>query len=212
MPYPCLTPGCSRPRPGHQSVCRACTDGLLRDLADVPNLEHHLELARSRQVRFGDRDGSRSTDTALPWDERASAALHHLRNTVVGWQRAIADDRDPPPADTLQAITDWLLQRRRLLLAHPALPEAVVDVGDAVRQARRAIDRPPERAYAGPCNECGQDLLAQPGRSTAICRICSLEYDIADRQAWMRREIDDHLAHSVAISGMLQRLGLDIPA
>ncbi|MER7212469.1 hypothetical protein ABT340_35900 [Streptosporangium sp. NPDC000239] len=170
--------------------------------------------------------------TPLPWDQRAREARDVLRSALVGWVRVLlADDERPgptcqacdhpscvwiaasrTPADTLPALARWLIRQRRALLAHPAVEEAVDELADAVRQARRAIDRPADRVYAGPCNQCGQDLLASPGARAVTCRTCELEYDIHGRQKWMREHIKDQLAHSTAMSGMLHQLGVDVPA
>lgn len=232
MQLPCPVPTCPRTMPGHLTVCGACSAELLRDLADVPSLDLHLDLALTRQSRLGGRAGGRPAEAALPYDPRASAAITALRSALVGWQRQLGAEqarfgplcrgcdhpsclwvhRSRPPADTMAAISRWLVRQRAALLAHPALPEAVDELGAAVRQARRVIDRPADRVYAGPCNECGQDLLATPGHRTVVCRGCCLEYNVADRQDWMRREIEDQLAHSIAISGMLRQLGVEIAA
>lgn len=247
MHLPCPVPSCTRTRPGHLAICGACSAGLLRDLADVPSLEHHLELALTRQTRIGggtsparrDHEGPEE-DLALiirrappPWDERARTAQQHLRTTLVGWLRVLQGDIAPysgptcvrcghrscahlelsrTPADTLAAMARWLIRQQDRLLTGRHAPETVDGICEAIHQARRVIDRHAGRIYAGPCNVCGTDLLARPSHREVLCRTCDLVYDVAARQDWMREQVEDQLAHSVAISGMLSQLGLEIAA
>lgn len=225
MHLPCPTPSCSRTRPGHHNVCRACALDLLRALADIPSLEHHLELARSRQVRFGDQDGSRSSETALNWDPRASDAIAALRSALVGWYRLLAVDeprpgpicracshpscrwihRTRPPADTLGAIAVWLHRQHRAFLAHEAVAEAVDEIDGAVRRARRTIDRPPATWYAGPCSldGCTADLYARHGEDVIKCRSCGGTHSAMLREQWLMRQVADQLGTATEIARAL---------
>lgn len=232
MSRPCPVPSCTRTMPGHHTVCRACSAGLLRDLADVPSLDIHLDLTLTRQARLGTPGGGRGGETALPWDQRARDARDVLRSALVGWVRALQADeeRSGPacracehpscawidatrtPADTLPALARWLIRQRRGLFAHPAVEEAVDELGDAVRQARRAIDRPADRIYAGPCNECGADLLARLGAREVTCRPCAVVYDIEPRLEWMRRETEDLLGNASWVAAAARALGYQVTA
>ncbi|WP_327088547.1 hypothetical protein OIE66_40565 [Nonomuraea sp. NBC_01738] len=227
MPYQCPTPGCTRPRPGHLTTCRACMSGLLRDLADAPSLETHLELAYTRQVRFGDRHGSRPTDErALPYNDRPRAPLEQLRATITSWQRALTVDaarpgptcrtacehpscgwihRTRPPADGLRGEVVWLLRQQRAMLAHPALVEIITDVRDACRAARRIIDRPPDLWYAGPCNilGCTADLYARHGELTIRCRECGGTHSALLREQWLMKQVGDQLGTATEIARAL---------
>jgi hypothetical protein len=105
--------------PGHLSVCRACSAGLLRDLADVPSLDHHLELALTRQTRIDHPDAGRASDVLdddlevgltvrrapLPYDERARQAITILRASLVGWFRMLAVD-EPRLGPACGAVCD----------------------------------------------------------------------------------------------------------
>lgn len=233
MSLTCPVPSCARTMPGHLRVCRACSTELLRDLRDVPSLDRNLEEAATRQVRLGTPGGGPRSEEPLPWDDRARTAQQHLRVVLVGWVRVLQRGVRPlagpacqdcahrsctyislgrSPADTLPAMAVWLIRHRAVLLGHHAAPEAVDGIREAIRQGRRTIDRPADRIYAGPCNTCGADLLARPGARIVVCRPCSLEYDIGPRLEWMQRKVEDQLAHSVAMSGMLNQLGVIVPA
>lgn len=225
MPLPCPTPTCTRTMPGHLHVCRACSAQLLRDLADIPSLAHHLDLALTRQARLGDHDGSRPTETALPYDPRARTAIQALRSALVGWYRTLAADQlragpicsacDHPtctwihrartPADTLPGVARWLLRQRAALLGHHALVEAVDELGAAVRQARRAIDRPAATWYAGPCSVdgCTADLYARHGAPVIRCRECGATHSAPQREDWLMKQVADQLGTATEIARAL---------
>ena len=224
MSLPCPVPYCDRTMPGNRTVCRACESGLLRDLADVPSLDIHLDLTLTRQAVLADAGGSAEPPdevdpgigltlrrSPLPWDQRAREARDVLRSALVGWVRMLFAGQERPgptcpscnhsscgwiaasrtPADTLPALARWLIRQRRALLAHPAAEEAVDELADAVRQARRVIDRPPASWYAGPCGvgDCTADLYARHGSRTIRCRRCHATHDAPVREAWLMGEV-----------------------
>lgn len=225
MPLPCPTTTCTRTMPAHLHVCRACSAQLLRDLADVPSLAHHLDLALTRQTRFGTRDGGKSSETALPYDARARTAIHTLHAALVTWIRIIASDQQRPgptcrvcdhptctwihrsrtPADTLAATARWLLRQRAALLGHHAVVEAIDELGDAIRQARRAIDRPAATWYAGPCNigSCTADLYARHGAVAIRCRECGGSHSAGAREDWLMKQVADQLGTATEIARAL---------
>jgi hypothetical protein len=193
-----------------RTVCTPCEDALLRDLKDIPSLIVHLELAEARVTRLGDGGGTRGE--ALAWDDRARATHDRLTKLLAGWVRVLQPQTPDQAKATVIAHTYWLTRHRHLLLRHPAADEALGDIQHAVKQARWAIDRPADKIYAGPCDQCGHDLLAKPGATAVTCHDCQLEYDIPARQAWMQSQIHDQLGHSSAISGMLGQLGVNVAA
>ncbi|MFF4417502.1 hypothetical protein ACFYY8_33675 [Streptosporangium sp. NPDC001559] len=163
--------------------------------------------------------------TPLPWDQRAREARDVLRSALVGWVRVLlADDERPgptcqacdhpscvwiaasrTPTDTLPALARWLIQQRRALLAHPAVEEAVDELADAVRQARRAIDRPAATWYAGPCGvrDCTADLYARHGVRTIRCHTCRAAHDAAAREEWLLDQVADVLGTAAEIARAL---------
>ncbi|MER7126766.1 hypothetical protein [Micrococcus luteus] len=238
MSLPCPVPTCTRTMPGHLTVCRACSAGLLRDLADVPSLDVHLDITLTRQAVLGTGGGQAEAPdeidpeigltlrrTPLPWDQRAREARDVLRSALVGWVRVLLADEDRPgpacpqcehpsclwidasrtPADTLPALARWLIRQRRALLAHPAVKEAVDELADAVRQARRAIDRPPASWYAGPCGvgDCTADLYARHGSRTIRCPRCHATHDTPAREAWLMRQVREQRETAAGIARAL---------
>lgn len=222
-------PVCGLDMSAQLAVCRPCTDGLMRDLADVPSLEMHLDLTLTRQVRLGDRGGSRSTESALPYDPRASPAIRNLRSALVGWCRLLHRyeqrpgpacrvcahpscawlDRTRWPADTMASMARWLVRQRRPLMAYPALPDAVDELRSAVRRARATIDRPPAVWYAGPC-VCGADLYARHGAARITCRSCGAHVATSAQEAWLMRQAADHLGTATEIARALHAFRDDL--
>ncbi|WP_326829698.1 hypothetical protein OIE13_06050 [Streptosporangium sp. NBC_01810] len=167
----------------------------------------------------------------LPWDERARTAQHALRTVLVGWVRVLQHGVRPyegprcqdcahrsctylslgrSPADTLPAMAVWLIRHRAVLLGRDAAPEAVDGIREAIRQARRTIDRPADRIYAGPCNQCERDLYARPGAPTVDCGPCRLRYDVQDRRDWMLAHAEEMLGGSVWVANVATGLGFKV--
>ena len=81
---------CGQPVNG-TAICGACETDLAAALNTVTGwLAAALDDAVSRQARFGG-GGRRGAETALPYDERASAAAGALRNALAGAVRVLAE-------------------------------------------------------------------------------------------------------------------------
>ena len=233
MTLPCPVPTCDRVMPGNHRVCRACSAHLLRDLADIPSLGINLEISYARQSRIGDRSASRRKETPIPWVQEAREAGDVLKSALVGWHRTLAqgaplvsgplcptDDcqhpscewahlRRTPPADTLTGLSRWLLRHRARLLRHPAVEEAVDEICDAVAQARGVVDRPADRIYAGPCDQCDRDLYAQLGSSIVACA-CGAIYGVGVRRDWMLGEVREMLGTAAWVALAATALGYQV--
>lgn len=233
-------PACGGPIPVHLYICQACTDTFLDNLAAVQELAADLDVAISRQTAMGD-GGTGEPDTL--WDERASQAAGALRSTLVGWVRVLQEgvqrvpaigprcsdcthrtcmywDLSRGPADTMADMARWLTRHHRALLRHPASEEAVDELREAVRQARRATDRPAPLWYAGPCNTplpaneddgeevCQADLYAHHNAKVIICRACKAQHEAAYRMRWLLDRAADHLATATEIARLLSSYGV----
>jgi len=214
---------------------------FLADLAAVPELAADLDLAISRQTRMGDGG---TGEPSTPWDERASQAAGALRSTLVGWVRVLRDgvlhvpaigprchgcthrtcmywDLAHGPADTMTAMARWLARHHRALLRHLAADEAVNEMRGAVRDARRATDRPASLWYAGPCNTpipdeddqptervCQADLYARHLARAITCQACEAQHEAAYRMRWLLDRAADHLATATEIARLLASYGV----
>lgn len=221
MTATCAT-GCGRPSP-ETTICSQCAWELERDLGDVGAVGQHLsaelDVALSRQVRIGGGSGGRrSAEKPLPYDATSSEALAVLRSTLVGWVREIVDD-SPWPADRLDSMAGWLLARMPVLVVHKAADEAFEEIGSAVANARRAVDRPVSRVFAGVCANvptqdgvtvgppCDGRVYGRPGRSVALCEKCRHSHDVEARRQEMLDELDDRLFTAAEIATLGVYLG-----
>jgi hypothetical protein len=216
---------CSAPTGDGANLCRTHTDELARELASVPDLVHELEVTRTRQARIvAEKHGGRSAERPLPWNEHASARGFELNATLNAWALDVSrlgeDERDRLAehhhTDTA-AVAAWLGRNLSTLRQHDEAGTAYDEILDAIRSARQAVDRPLERVFAGPCNAphedgttCPEDLYGHPGKLTATCRACGTRHDMAQRREWMLSVIEDQVAYSGLLAGLVSNLGVQI--
>ncbi|MGH3382374.1 MAG: hypothetical protein ACRDP6_47360 [Actinoallomurus sp.] len=210
---------CGRPAP-HATICGSCRDALHLDLSDlvldrqeadrknpVPSLITDLDTVLTRQTRYQERAGGRSSTRPLPFDERASDALWALGDTLRAWARAV-NWGDPSIRGCGQNLLDHLNE----LATHPDAAQAVDELTAIVDQIRRVCDRPPVHMYLGPCG-CGTDLYTRQGSIIARCRECDLEYQVAERREWLLATAEDRLATATDIAlAMPTLLGRELSA
>lgn len=181
---------------------------LERDLGDVRALSEGLVDLFTRQTKRGIGGGSRSAETALPYDGRALGAAFRLRSELTCWVRLL-DLGDAPVSGNGRQLAAWLLERLERIRHHAAAEEALFGIWRATKAAQRALDGPPERWFAGPCDDCGHDLYATPGRETVQCLHCDppLVYDVADRRRWLLEAAEEYLGTATEVSRAITALG-----
>lgn len=106
----------------------------------------------------------------------------------------ISEKVTKPPA----VIAAWmLLSNTPAIRRHPAVEELLDEVLDAIRLARRTVDRAAERKFLGPCDgkfegvTCTEDLYVHPAATEARCRVCGTEHDVAERREWLLSKAED---------------------
>jgi hypothetical protein len=158
---------------------------------------------------------SRSYERPLPWDERASEAAEVLRATVVAWVRiAVEEGNVRCPSDDMGAMSRTLLAGLEWLRHHDAADECADEIGHAVTMARRVIDAPPGRLYAGPCDPkgefgdaCPTDLYAREGATEVVCPACELVWNVKNRRDYLVDSAGDRLATAADLSRFLTMYG-----
>jgi hypothetical protein len=94
----------------------------------------------------------------------------------------------------------------------------VDEISDAIRQARHAVDRPADRVYFGACYSetpdddgrlitCVEEIWASPAATEVTCRVCSVEWSIAERRAWLLKRAEDMLVTVAYASTYLGEIG-----
>lgn len=216
---------CSCPTGDGGRLCRVHTDALSTSLGHVPDLLAELDVTVTRQDRMvSERAGSRSSTRPLPWNEHAATVRWELNCTLQAWALDVSklgeDERDPlrdVSAYDTAAVAAWLTRNINTLRHHEEAGAAEEEITDAIYRARKAIDRAPDRVFAGPCGAplddgatCTEDLYGSPGKRTTRCIACRAEHNMDERRQWMLSLIEDQVAHSGLLSGLVTNLGVPI--
>ena len=145
--------------------------------------------------------------TRLMVDEHALGLTQSLHHLLVRWTDELADltaqtTSRPPSAATIEQRAVWLLQNITVIERAEFAPMMHDDVRQVVRRIRQAIDRPPDRLYAGPCKRvgCDGDIWGSPGAREATCDRCSWRILMADQREWLRNQTHGHLATAALIA------------
>lgn len=119
-----------------------------------------------------------------------------------------------PPTEPgkLAQLAVWLRPRVGWLRHHPRGQTAFDEITAAVANARRAVDRPPERTYVGSCDNCAEDMYVRPGASVVICPGCDELYDVETRRRWLLTAAEDVLATATEIARAVTNLGQPVTA
>jgi hypothetical protein len=237
-----MTRECSCGRPTDLFGCEVCGEALGKLLAGVPALVVELDTTIARLGRSAPGAG-KSSETPLVFNPKASETLAHLRSVVKTWAAHVAVHQGiplvltpaakaeqrwsgraviPAPAVVDQATlaARWLLTNFKLVRRIEAWPNLYATITDAVWAARRAIDRPADKTFAGPCDgvgsvhvtdvdPCGYDLLADPEWTTIRCG-CGHEYDVALRRQWMLDDLRYRLGSSRWVSRTVTALAAKV--
>lgn len=199
-------------------ICSECTNTLADDLATVPWLANQLDLAIAKRTRYVDHIGVRSPfSEPLPYAPEASESASVLRSTLTAWVHLAAEQATSGDASQrdglwhLSGMASYLHRNLALIRARSDAADAVDEIGAAIRQASQIVDRPVERWYAGPCDECDHDLYAKPGVTQLACN-CGAKYDIRERRTWLLTEAENVLATAADISRALTTLDAPVNA
>src|SRR4029077_322102 len=129
----------------------------------------------------------------------ASDVMHRLRAELVVLVRLCqaehvrsVDYRDRQPAHTPSKMSRGVAWRVDGVAVMAWAPETRTLV-DIVAHAVDVIDRPLDRTYAGPCDDCGRALYVEPGQATAVCERWGQSYDLVARRAWLLEAVRDRL-------------------
>lgn len=190
--------------------------------------ELQTTIGRLSKSVGGEPVGGKASERPVPFHDVASAVAHRMRNELVTWARALAED-DPDlelPADHPAAIARWLAGRVAGMFVSAEMGGAIRAV---VRDAQRVIDRAPDRVYAGPCYEpldvkvsdevpdgepaprCAGQLYATKGKPMVRCPDCGARHEVEVRQGWLSRTLgDQHVSAAEAAPVLSWLLGKTI--
>ncbi|GAB3429875.1 hypothetical protein GCM10027436_02340 [Actinophytocola sediminis] len=181
--------------------------------------ELQTTLARLSRSTGSSSPVGKASETPILYHAQASAVAHRLRNELSTWARSLAED-DPDlvlPADHPPAVARWLADQ---LGGSFVSAEMASGIRAAVRDARRVIDRAPDRVYAGPCLEpleddvaedvepprCQGQLYALMGKGTVRCHSCGAVHNVEVRQEWLSRTLGEQLVSAAEAAPVLSWL------
>lgn len=239
---------CGQPIKDHGFLCPTCTSKVEKHLAEVPALADDLETTRTRTSRTGDRGVgvvARSADRPVPWNDKAARLSDELKTLLVGWTRVCLDFRVldvegpscrgcshpscatirsfAPPANTVQALADYLRMSLPALRHRPEITALADDLHRFRERAARVIDRPADRTYAGPCREpidahgdageacCLAELHVLVGERTVVCPHCAAEHEVAVRKRWLLEVAEGQLATVAELVRLLAFVDHPVP-
>lgn len=224
---------CGRPTRDGAFSCDDCGDLTARALGDVPWLDAELEVTITKQRAASESDGGASSTCScdddddrcqhalVPFHVTAAEKRGDLRLALATAVRFCVEEgvrnSDPGPEwpeDTLPAMSRWLLWRIDGLALNDMGEEFARQVRDAVNACRRVIDKPPDRAYAGPCPECKRDLYHRHDAAEVRCAGCGQKWDVGEVNAWMAQRIKDYMTDRLVTARegatLLGRFGLSV--
>lgn len=158
----------------------------------------------------------------LPYGYRASEARWELLSTMTATGDDIAHRRGLfRPLNTLDALANWLTHQVQWLRQQPDGADTIAALTDLLRAARRVIDRPADRKYAGPCTattvdehglatDCTGELYAHPSHDTVTCPDCGTTYPLDARREWLRDQAEDMLLPATELARAIDGLGTPV--
>ncbi|USC17017.1 hypothetical protein [Rhodococcus sp. 11-3] len=169
-----------------ESLCRVCVARLDEWLERAGWLEGQLELNVTRQSQSGSRyrEGGRSTEKPLVFDDKASEAAWVLEHTLTGLARRCVDTWGMCPSDP-RRLVPWLRSRLFEVARLDDIGDVMGELQSAVDLGLATIERPEPRVYIGDCR-CGRPVYGQGG-DEAECRCGEIfrvaESRVANREA-----------------------------
>lgn len=203
---------CATPTTG-LTLCNDCATALKIELGDVPELLAQLDITRTRQDQLTDPydHGHHGGETPLPFRPHIAEVLWVLHNTLTAW----AGDHGANQKWSIPTTAAWLTAHLNEIQRADHAAQLADEITQAIRQARRAIDRPGDpRMFLGPCTRttptgtCCTEIYGLPWQQTTTCPTCKTEYNITNRQDWMLTQAQEHLGSAVEIAGFLRILGI----
>ena len=200
-------------------LCHSDTSALERELGDVAALVAELDISLSKQARIGGGGKGGLARERIPINVGAMQAADVLANVLATWVIDVCGEDWPlgPRAGSASFSRD-LLSHIPEIRRHPAVVELLDEVTDAIRQARRAVDRPADRQYLGQCLmetpdeegrqvTCLAELYARPDASEVTCKVCGTEHEVGERRAWLLKRAEDMIVTVREASSYLGEVG-----
>jgi hypothetical protein len=213
---------CGRPTRDDRSICDDHLEQLDRALGDCTWLDEEIEVSMTKQRAVAyNGGGGKSSETAMPWHERAGDVRRSLHGLLVSWVRFASEEgvRGAPgslPADNIPALSGWLLNVTDGLSLLDIGADAFDEITDAVAAVERVVFwKRKARVYLGPCayqdvpeNDCPGDVYATLGEPVGYCEECERGVTVAIRQAQLDDDMQGRILNASEIADWVVLMGL----
>lgn len=206
-------------------LCHNDTTRLEQVLAEVPWLVEQLTITISKQAKIGGQAGKGAPARERnPINYGALIVADELGNTLTTWARDIGYVDTRVHQQSTKDANAYLLSNIALIRRHPAVEELLDEILDATSRARRAVDKPADRVFLGPCNgetpddqgrmvTCLDDLYCRPNSTWATCRTCGSEHDVNERRTWLLDQAADRIVTPREAAHLIGNVGhIDVNA
>lgn len=205
----CHAPYCDQPSHG-SFLCGSCTRTLGRDLDSVPILLEDLEVTICRQDKISEASGRSTDERPLPLRLGPVEARRDLAETLRVWSshmRAHARGGHALAVTVALSSAAYLRANLDAIAIDRDAGQIADEIGYAVLMSQRAVDKPLQHVYVGPC-VCGADLYAHPRAADVTCKNtpCEREYPVKERREWLLEQISDQLLTATEISRAIPNL------
>jgi len=219
-------------------LCTVCADLLAKELRTVGWISDELDVTLSRQDRIGVQQGGhkpgKEVERPLPYNVGASEAGWILHDVLAVTARDLAEQRGIEylpdgmvsasfigpllpglqriPAnyvDSSPSIAAWLARHVDAIRHDEGGGQTYDELTDAIASARRIIDAPAGRIFAGPCGSetdagrCGADLYAAVDAPSVSCQECGAKWDAGERQRDLLAQARDRLGTAIELERLL---------
>ncbi len=179
-------------------------------LLTAASIASDLDDAIARLLKRGSGGRRSETEAPLPVDMAASDAAERLRLWLLRMTVEFVTSVDEWPPSDIRTMARYLLVRIADIRVHYTAAGDLNGLRERVHQALAVIDRKPERAPAGQCDNCGRQLLAELGAESVTCACGMTALALQDKRR-ERAAAADVLGTAAEISGALERIGIRIP-
>lgn len=152
-------------------LCMGCVRILDRKLELVPWLAKELQINITRQAKQAPpfREGSKSSETPLMFDDNASEAFWVLQQVLVTWGAdLVVKIAQRPDQPGLGGLAAWMRHNRFWLAKLPGNRQMLDEITEAVELGIRAIDQRVRKIYLADCG-CGRKIVAEPDADSHTC-------------------------------------------
>ena len=173
--------------------------GRLKEIAEwvVEELDNAICRQTAFNAPYGDDASRRSDDVADMFNNTASVVAHDLHDVLRAWVEHVCTRKHFPwPGDQrATGYAKWLDRHLIDLALTEEAPQAMDEICDAWKRAKRAIDRPAPQQFAGRCQSdlpgvrCG-GVYVWPGTLEKKCDACGVTCDVQKMQAVLHAEVE----------------------